>query len=102
MNEDITIPPGHWTHDGIHNWRNYASYWEAQLRAAMTREPDPQARFGAWLTELAETGHSTAPKLTFYEQPYLMWAKAVYALRERDEKETRERIAYEIANPAPD
>lgn len=107
MNEELVIPEDHWHHDtAANNWRAYLPYWERGLRASIADEPDPAVRFSKWLEDKAGKGprnlRRLGVRLTFLEQPYLGWAEAVERIIENTDRETRERIAYEITNPDRD
>jgi hypothetical protein len=95
----VDIPSTHWNQE-IHGWQSYVPYWEKSLRASIEAQPDPAKRFEAWLSHLAR-GESGKPgiRLIFIEQPYLAWAELVEQLVATKEKELRQTIAYEIANP---
>ena len=97
----MDIPFEHWQTKGDRHLESFIQHWESQLRRAIESQPDPEKRFAGWL-EARVAGDWRAARLTFIEQPYLKWAEAVDALIEKAEKDMRERIASEVANPNQD
>jgi hypothetical protein len=97
---EIEIPMGQWRTEGDKHLEGFVPIWEGSLRRHIEAQPDPLARFTDWLamTAKGERGMGSA-RLYFFEQPYLEWAEHVERIIETTERQTRERVAYEIVNP---